>query len=41
MAISQELLSSLQEVDLRLDTLKVRMNPLEDQEDVSMQVHMT
>ncbi|CAI5651312.1 unnamed protein product [Oreochromis niloticus] len=37
MAISQELLSSLQEVDLRLDTLKVRMNPLEDQEDVSMQ----
>ncbi|XP_005940157.2 coiled-coil domain-containing protein 180 [Haplochromis burtoni] len=36
-AISQELLSSLQEVDLRLDTLKVRMNQLEDLEDVSMQ----
>ncbi|XP_063346409.1 coiled-coil domain-containing protein 180 [Pelmatolapia mariae] len=36
-AISQELLSSLQKVDLRLDTLKVRMNQLEDLEDVSMQ----
>ncbi|XP_035766518.1 coiled-coil domain-containing protein 180 [Neolamprologus brichardi] len=36
-AISQELLSSLQEVDLRLDTLNVRMNRLEDLEDVSMQ----
>ncbi|XP_030579650.1 coiled-coil domain-containing protein 180 isoform X2 [Archocentrus centrarchus] len=36
-AISQQVLSCLQEVDLRLDTLKVRMEQLEHLEDISMQ----
>lgn len=41
MAVSQQLVSCLQEVDLRLDTLKVRMEQLEHLEDISMQVHMS
>lgn len=39
--VSLELLSSLQEVDHRLNTLKDRMEQLEHLEDISLQVHIT